>query len=380
MRKYALLFAFVVVFQSILLPVQVFAQSDRLFLSGNNVQFSDPNATRCAPNETLNDTDIRFTKNDTLNTIYEFLTTAQISTNNNKPLSAVQASGVMGNMYAESGFKTDAVEVTDREDKGHGLVQWTFGRWDALQAFAEERDTEWTNLDTQLRFIERELETTESALFDDEIFTSTTQPSEAAVQFRIIYERANPELANDSKRTGAAIAIFNLYGGSTTSECISGNGIVAGNLVETAINFALEEPADLNGQVRNTKEDARDTYQAAKPELNPTVQWTDCGGYIATVMYATKVDPNYINVGVEAQSVYVKGNPDKYLIIETPTLNDLQPGDILFTPGHTTMYTGKSGYPSVDASLGERVPSVRSAGSAEWMIGQPDAFLARVIR
>jgi hypothetical protein len=379
MRKKIIFFVAVLVAQTVISPIQVVAQVGQDFLSNNEILFSDPRATRCAPNETLADSDVQITKSETLDEIFEYLTTTDISTNNNQPLSDVQASGIMGNMYAESGFQTDAIEVTDREDKGHGLVQWTFGRWDALQAFAESSDTDWTNLDTQLRFIKEELETTESALFDDEIFTSTTQPSEAAVQFRIIYERANPELANDSKRTGAAIAVFNLYGSSVTAECISGNGIVAGNLVETAVNFALEEPADLNGQVRNTKEDARDTYQIAKPELNPTVDWTDCGGFIATVMFASKVDPNYKEVGVEAQSEYVKTNSDKYLVIETPTLNDLQPGDILFTPGHTTMYTGKSGYPSVDASLGERVPSVRDAGSAEWMINN-GAFLARVIR
>ena len=379
MKKFVFLFVAILTAQVVMHPIEVFAQFDRQFYSGNNILFSDPNATRCAPNQTLAESDEQFTKNETLDRIFEFLTETDLSTNGNEPLNEVQAAGVMGNMYAESGFRTDAVEVTTRADKGHGLVQWTFGRWDNLRAFAESRGTEWTDLDTQLLFLERELETTESRVLDDEIFSTTEQPADAAIRFRIIFERADPALANDTKRTGAAISIFNLYGGSSTSNCISGDGIVQGNLVETAINFALEEPADLGGQVRNQESDARDTYREAKPRLNPSVDWTDCGGYIATVMYATGVDPNYPKVWVPAQIDYVRSNPDKYLVLENPTLGDLQPGDILLTEGHTTMYTGKQTYPSVDASYTQRVPSVRNAGSAAWKMGE-GAIVARDIK
>lgn len=366
--------------------LQVFALKDELFYSTNNITFFDPDANDCSTaGKTSSSTaaNINIEKSTTIDTIYNYLTKTNISTNSNKPLSAAQAAGVMGNMYAESSFNPSAIESTTRADKGHGLVQWTFGRWNNLSAFASQKGTDWDDLNTQLEFLKTEFEGAEKALFDDSEFANAQEPAVAAMRFRIIFERADPTLAHDDKREGAAISVFKLYGGSSSADCTTGNGVVAGNLVKTAMNFAVQQPV---AEGVNKESDANPTYQEAKPQYNPSVHWTDCGGFIATVMFATGVDPNYPKVSVTAQTNYVRAHPEKYLINENPTLNDLQPGDILFTSGHTTMYTGADQYPSVDASFhnpstgaGGRVPSLRNSGNTTWMIGE-GAISARVIK
>jgi len=394
--KISLLFVLALfAFQFSLPTIQVFALKDEAFYSANNIIYYDPDAVDCNAGQTQasnTSTSIKVEKNATIDTIYKFLTTETLSTNDGKALNAAQASGIMGNMYAESGFNPSAVEATTRADKGHGLVQWTFGRWNNLEAFAKEKGKSWDNVDVQLEFLKKELEGAEKAVIQDKKFSTTSEPAVAAMQFRIIFERADATVAHDDKREGAAISVYNQYSGSTaTSECKSGSGIIAGNLVKTAIGLALPKPAT-EGMNNETLDDnknkiisSRDTYNVAKPKYNPSVHWTDCGGFIAVVMYATEVDLGYPKVSVSAQLSYVRGNTDKYLVDENPTLNDLQPGDILFIDGHTTMYTGEDKYPSVDASWWAntpgtgRVPSVRDAGSATYMI-QNGAVSARVIK
>lgn len=381
-RLVILALATVLSLQAVFLPTNVSAQFDQGFYSSNNILFFSPDASPCGPRQSLADSEIDLEKSETLDTIYEFLTTERLSTNNDKPLTPEQAAGVMGNMYAESRFDPGAIEVTTREDKGHGLVQWTFGRWDNLQAYAAARNASWETLEIQLGFLKQELEGPERGILSDDQFAGASEPAIAAMRFRIIFERADPTVAHDDIREGAAIAVYNLYGDGEASGCITGSGIVAGNLVKTAINFAQPAPVE---EGTNDKEDATQAYQDAKDRLNPGVHWTDCGGFIATVMYATGVDPDYVNVGVQRQLEYVRSKPSKYLMIENPTVATLQPGDILFTEGHTTMYTGMEKYPSVDASYynpstgeGGRVPSVRDSFNAQWMIDN-GAVVARVI-
>ena len=356
---------------------QVFAL-DTQFYSSNNIQLYDPDAKPCSANQVISETStITVSKSATTDAIYSYLTTTPLSTNGNKPLTGVQAAGIMGNMYAESGFNPSAIESTTRAQKGHGLVQWTFGRWTNLQAFASKSGTAWDDVTTQLGFLKSELEGPEKAIIVDSEFSSAAAPSVAAMRFRVVFERADPTVAHDDKREGAAISVFSQYGGSSsTANCVSSSGVVAGDLVETAISFALTSPAT-DGMT--SKSEARDTYQTAKQQYNPSVDWTDCGGFIATSMIASGVDPNYPKVSVTAQIAYVRSNSDKYLVNDRPSIAGLQPGDILYTDGHTTLYTGKDTYPSVDASLGQRVPSVRNAGSATWMISN-GAISARVIK
>jgi len=61
-----------------------------------------------------------------------------------KGLSKHAAAGIVGNLYAESRLKTDA--VGDGGTSG-GIAQWHGPRWKQLQAFAKARNKKWTDLD-----------------------------------------------------------------------------------------------------------------------------------------------------------------------------------------------------------------------------------------
>lgn len=350
------------------------------FYKLNNLGYYDAcSEAVCSTGSVQSDSPIKLEKTPTITAIYTYLTTTPISTNGGKPLTPVQVSGIMGNFYAESSFNPSAIEDTSRAEKGHGLAQWTFGRWsgsNGLQQFAISQGKAWDDVTVQLDFLKKELEGSEQGIVKDAQFTSTVDPSVAAMRWRIVFERADPDLAHDDKRTGAAIAVYNLFGG-VAADCDLTSSVVSGNFLDTARNLALKTPAT---DTMSKQSDARDTYVQAKPKYNPEPDWSDCGAYVATAMIASGVDPNYVKVGTVYQEAYVRAHPEKYVIHEKPTLADLKPGDILFISGHTTIYSGDKEYPMLDASLTQRVPSVRPTVSLQYMLAQPDLVSARVLK
>lgn len=79
--------------------------------------------------------------------VYDFLLS--------KGVPAVGAAAVMGNIENESNFSTTVVNSIGAS----GLCQWYQGRANALKEFAKTKNTNWTDLNTQLEFMWRELET-----------------------------------------------------------------------------------------------------------------------------------------------------------------------------------------------------------------------------
>lgn len=57
--------------------------------------------------------------------------------------------GLLGNWQQESGLNPEAVEGNGA---GHGLAQWTGGRWNALNAYAKKKNKSWKNLGLQLDY------------------------------------------------------------------------------------------------------------------------------------------------------------------------------------------------------------------------------------
>lgn len=74
--------------------------------------------------------------------------------------SDAQAAGWVGNFSQESGLNPGAIEPGG---PGRGLAQWGGGRFTALQKFAAKRGTKWTNMNTQLAFVLKELAGPEAA-------------------------------------------------------------------------------------------------------------------------------------------------------------------------------------------------------------------------
>lgn len=157
------------------------------------------------------------------------------------------------------------------------------------------------------------------------------------------------------------------------------DGAVAGNIIETAKNLAWDDPSK--------DSPAKDSYLEARRKYNAEAgsDMTDCGKFVATVMRASGADTEYPSAGTGIQYAYVKGS-SKYKIITSPTMNDLQPGDILIydgsgSYGHTLIYAGDlgNGLVGVAASLGDHVPHYVSSGSVQYQLERPGNIAARLI-
>lgn len=160
-----------------------------------------------------------------------------------------------------------------------------------------------------------------------------------------------------------------------TASTTSCNGVYSGDIVKTAMGFAWP-----SGDHGPNKQDATSAYQTGMPQYNnATSDYSDCGGFVATVMHASGADKDYVGVYVPNQYNYVaKSTTVKYQIIKgVKDTSNLQPGDILIyinpsNPGdsHTFIYVGKQSNFDGDgaaASLGGHVPeAVSTAASFSW--------------
>lgn len=94
------------------------------------------------------------------------------------------ASGIAGNIYVES--KYDPMAIGDN-GQSFGLAQWHKSRWDALKNWAKERNLNVNSFETQLKFIDWELNNTEKKA-KAKLMQSET-PRESAFAFAKYYER-----------------------------------------------------------------------------------------------------------------------------------------------------------------------------------------------
>lgn len=137
--------------------------------------------------------------------------------------SEAAAAGVLGNIQWESGFNPAILEQGGA-DSGHGLCQWgdekTGGRFFNLQAFADSRGKEWTDLETQLYFVIHELNGSLRYFFDlyaggVEAYKNLDDPGTAALTWLKCYEMCGPynaAIAHESQRVESAWNYYNLYG------------------------------------------------------------------------------------------------------------------------------------------------------------------------
>lgn len=129
-----------------------------------------------------------------------------------------QAAGIVGNLAGESGFNTGA--IGDNGTSG-GLGQWHdtspgVGRFTNLKNFAANRGTAWTDFQTQLEFLQHELETNEKGAAAQLRLAGT--PEQAAESFMRNFERPAAWAMQQSgpKRAGYALEAYGLASGTST--------------------------------------------------------------------------------------------------------------------------------------------------------------------
>lgn len=379
-NKVGLYLCLLVIALSSIMPLKVLA-IDTDFYSANDILFYNPDS--CNSSDSSSDGSATLTKSEKLELIFQTLI--------NGGMNAVQAAAVMGNMQAESGFSAGAEEVGGG---GYGLVQWTGGRRDNLVKFAAKKGVPTNDVAMQVEFLLKEYNKGDYRGINGSEFKGATDIVKATTAWMVQYESPATATAHLPRRIKAAKEVYVLYkdlapavtesSSDTAADC---GGAVAGDIVSTALNFALDTPIPPDANpLKNQPSDAKSAYVDAIEKYNKGANVADCGIFVGTVMIASGADPDYPKGGTLIQLNYVNSKSDKYKIISSPIKTDLLPGDILIVHNdstgrhHTMIYTGETPNPAVDASLNERVPSVRDDGSLTWMMGESGVIIARLIK
>lgn len=147
--------------------------------------------------------------------------------------SDAQAAGIMGNWQAESGFDPSICQGGGHSDTcpqdgktGYGLAQWTYNtRQQALHAFASNKGTKDSDLQTQLEFFDSE--------FADkkEEYCKNTDVEACTRWFHTVYENSADNEERIQRRVSFAQEIFEKFNGtaatnasSAADECSDGDG------------------------------------------------------------------------------------------------------------------------------------------------------------
>ncbi|MDO4712996.1 MAG: hypothetical protein Q4B05_03805 [Candidatus Saccharibacteria bacterium] len=210
------------------------------------------------------------------------------------------------------------------------------------------------------------------------------------------YEEPGGKKKNDyfnqgkiERKPGALAMLAYLGGPGGSLGCKDMSKKTTGNILETAKLFAIDKP--IGNTTGGWRQQAKPEFVAALEKFNPgPARWggdagfADCGVFVATVMRASGVDPEFPASGTANHDRYLRTS-GKYKIIEHPKESDLQPGDILIYDyggtGHIGFYAGDlgNGLKFIDASMRKRPPSYRDKYALTYMFSKSKTFAARFI-
>ncbi len=259
-------------------------------------------------------TTISLTGNNNTEKILSFL-----MNNAGYKFSLVQAAGMTGNFFVESGGTNEDGSIPDSamnvgpnpsavSSYGfYGIAQWGLGRWqgpDSLNQFASDHGGKWDDLDIQLRFLVWELgvgenweghSPTEVASMDAiksyQSSTSVTDAGEVAYKFEAAYERCG---CTQDKRANAGRNVYTYY---SDKAALPGSGSTAATGTATAVQASTSSPSCSggNGGVANgdfvfyTQWDPNSAW-ADHPFWGGTIAQNGCGPTGAAEVIATWVD------------------------------------------------------------------------------------------
>ena len=392
---------FAIVFSLVSTPASAL---DARFFSGNYIEHFDPDAATCSTSSTSSSDGSSGTAAEDLKDFVRKYVKMAVETNKKygTPYETVLAQGVIESGYGKSG-------LTVKANNFHGIKAG--GNWSG-EVIDMETEEEYASGRTTIVDGFRKYPTVEAGwLGYGEFITSNSRYSEALKYpgdpRKYLQEIKNAGYATDSQYVSTVTEYIdkieqivkeenlsppssqiqveggNNNGANTQNASAAGctaNGsksAAGGSIVETAKSLAWEDGRRVgNG---GEKEEYRNARQQHNPEAGG--DYTDCGKYVSTVMRMSGADPNYPPAGTVNQRPYVLSHPEKYYTKESPSMSDLQPGDILVFNGHTLFYLGDlgNGFVGAQASQYDHVPSYINQGTIEWMLGNSGVVLARTV-
>ena len=343
--------------------IQTDCTNDEDFLSDNNIPFYNPCVTIVSC--TYSDSNISITdSSENAEAIFKFFISTNFSSNDNKPLTPIQAAAFLGNFYQESRFNPASIQSGKTYDEhkafdsevggyGFGLAQWDSSRRVDLLNFAKSKSATWSDLVLQLEFIKHEVEGTEKRILTNSEFKDISDVARATELVMNIYERPGHKAL--SNRIDAAKAAYAKYQGlapgvmdELSSGCNSA-GLKGGNrdiaATATALSWSqrAEEGATDHTALQNKPEYTEALKVTGVDKLGDSCSMggNSCDAFLATVLRFSEVDPDFPCCGANAQNDYMKKSPKYELIAEKVTdTSQLQSGDLMWRDGHVKIYIG----------------------------------------
>jgi len=397
-RLIALVFVFILVSNEMVSVVKADPGFDESFYSTNDILFYDP---RCDTGVAQGL--ISLQGKDKVEKILKFFMDPA------RGLTLAQASGIVGNLMAESTLDSSIIEGKNGRPISHanpdykpengvgfGLAQWTWtSRQQPLVNYINEHvpTGDITDFDGQVNFIWHELTDTHKDSLRK--LKETTTALDAAVSFHRDYEVSNDSVAQIQRVRGAnAQKVYDEYkdkeaiAGSTavgtdgkpvinsTSTVSKRVGISCtataggGDLISLTQQYAWPEYRQAGTASAITPTDAyKEAYERARAagryiggKRHPGI---DCGGFVTTLIVDSGFDKNYNYGSLVSQGAGYTGNQEEWLKANWRTLDprdasDRQPGDVAISSSHTYIFVGPDvfpdRYPIASASLDERSP------------------------
>jgi len=307
--------------------------------------------------------------------IVSWLTSTPFEQFGNKPMTREQAIGVMGNLIRESyGANPYAIQgdhsITSWQTcdnncvldwgtaggKAIGIIQWDSGRRVSMVNFAIEQGTQWYDLNTQLRFLKKELDSDEGRyLVNNGFLNPFNSIADTTTIWNRSFERSADDEAGNQKRIDYAESFAQKYvgGGGLATHCIGGMGIDTTNLVQLAIESAwptkkqaLVSDCSISNLTNCGKSNARPAYLQARiiaeqnslrgPD-NIRELYASCDRFVATMVIASGTDLNFPWGATTEQGEYLKDPENGWKEV---SCQDRQPGDVLWRDGHIMLYVG----------------------------------------
>ena len=160
------------------------------------------------------------------------------------------AAGVLGNIYAESGFNAAVIEHGN--GIGLGLCQWSYGRRTQLEGYAASKGVQASDINTQIEFLLGELTPGGGAGgfanyqmgggmngYTVENWKNASSPEDAAIAFCWVFER--PGIPRMDIRTAAARRYYEQFKDAQKPSGSDGVGTdIQKKIVDLAVNHGYE--------------------------------------------------------------------------------------------------------------------------------------------
>ena len=287
-KKITLIFSAFVL--AILNSISVYAVGfDEEFYSSNDILFYDPRAQECTESIDTSVTE----GNDNAEKVFNFLISTPLSTNDNKPMNAVQAAAMIGNFRQESGLDPKK----ENSIGAFGIAQWLGGRKTNLFKLDQPE-----SLTTQLKFVVQELVGDEKAIMSHGDFRDAADLEKATIAVRKTYERPGEAEANDANRIKRASEALDQFRGNVPSSTVlsDGSGICLGT---DPSQFVTDD-----GFIVYNQEDPK---WAGKLFGSKTIKSSGCGptsmATIITALTGQSITPDKTTEYANKYNLYVEG-------------------------------------------------------------------------